>query len=139
DGTQQGGGISQTFLAPTAGLYSFAAAIAAQDDADGEINTNAGTFSLLVDGIPVAVTGLGAFSSPFQILRGSVGGSVVLTSGAHTLALLITRPFSALGPQTPDQYLDNISVDGPPVAAVPEPGSLVLLSAGLVALIRRRR
>src|SRR5215469_6911480 len=45
DGTEQGGGLDQSFNIATAGTYPFFLDIASQDDSDGQINSNAGTFS----------------------------------------------------------------------------------------------
>ena len=128
-----GGGLSQAIVAPVSGLYTFTENFAAQDDADGEVNSDGGIFSLLIDGTTVATDDLGQFSTSLQILRGSFNVSVSLTSGSHTIQTEITRPFTGGGPDTPDQYIDNISLT-PNVAATPEPSSIALFGTGLLAL-----
>jgi len=134
-GTQQGGGISQSVIAPIAGLYSFGASIASQDG--GGINADSGTFSILIDGTLEASDFLGAFSSPLEIFRGTLSGSVSLTPGAHTFAVEITRRFlTGTGvEQTPSEYLTDISLNSP--SSVPEPSGIILMGsvlAGLAAL-----
>ena len=63
DGTQQGGGLSQTIMVATSGTYILTESFASQGDANGEINSDAGTFSILINGSTVASDSLGAFSS----------------------------------------------------------------------------
>jgi hypothetical protein len=133
-GLQEGGGLMQTVTAPVAGLYGFSMDFASQDDADGEINGAAGLFSIVIDGVTVASDDLGAFSSPLQILRGSLSGTVDLAAGDNSFEFLITRPFLSGGTATPEQYVTNVSLSSP----VPEPCTGVLLAAGLLGLVRRR-
>lgn len=133
DSTQQGGGLSQMITAPVSGSYTFTESFASQDDADGEINGNGGTFSLLIDGTTVATENIGGFSTALQILRGSFDVSVSLTSGSHTIETEITRPYTAGGTDTPDEYIDNISLT-PNVATTPEPSSIALFGTGLLGL-----
>ena len=61
--SQQGGGLSQTFMAPTTGLYTLTEDFASQDDANGQINADAGTFSILIDGLQSRLIVLGAFAT----------------------------------------------------------------------------
>jgi len=129
DSTQQGGGLSQSVMGLTSGVYTFSADIASQDDASGAINTAAGLFSILIDGATLASVDLGPFSSPFQVLRGTLGGSANLTAGSHMFAIEITRPVLSFPPDSPDQYVDNLSLNA---AAIPEPSSLILLTSGLL-------
>ena len=129
---QEGGGLTQTVVAPVDGLYTVTgAAIASQDDAGGENwNYAAGLFSILIDETVVANYDLGSFSSSSHILRGSLAGSVSLTAGAHTFEILITRPFLSEPGGTPDEYVDNLTL-----SPVPEPSTLVLLGVGAISLV----
>jgi hypothetical protein len=127
DSTQQGGGLTQGFTAPAAGIYNFFANIASQDDPDGLVNGNAGTFSILIDGTTRTSDSLGAFSSANQIIRASLSGTVALAAGGHTFEILITRPFISSGAATPQEFVDNLSV-----SAAPEPGTFVLAALPLL-------
>jgi hypothetical protein len=141
DGTQQGGGLSQTINVTSAGVYTFSAAIASQDDADGQINSDAGTFSILINGIAEDSIDLGSFSSAGQILLGTLSGAVDLSTGSDTFSIEITRRFNSDLTLTPEEYVTNISLTSPVAAPVPEPSSAILLSIVLlaVALVVRKR
>jgi hypothetical protein len=137
DGTQQGGGLSQSVVVTDAGLYTFSLDIASQDDPDGQINADAGLFSILIDGVAVTGIGLGPFTSPFQILRGTLSGSTTLSAGAHTFAIEITRSGQQDLSASPHQYVDNVTLNTP---AVPEPATWLLLGSGLVGMgLAKRR
>lgn len=135
-GLQEGGGITQMFNVASAGQYAFYANIGALDDADGMINGDGGTFSILIDNITRASFDIGPFSSADQILTATLSGLVSLNAGNHTFAVLITRPYLSSGVDTPTEYLDNISLAG-----APEPGTFALAGLALlgVALYRSRR
>jgi hypothetical protein len=135
DGTQQGGGLSQTVTVAIPGLYTFSANIASQDDANGQINSAAGLFSILIDGALATSVNLGPFSSPLQILRGTLTGSTTLSAGQHTFAIEITRPFVSLSSATPDQYVDNLTLNVPVTPVVPEPTTWLLLGSGLLGIV----
>lgn len=144
DGTQQGGGISQTINVTSGGLYTFSAAIAAQDDADGQVNDGAGgagLFSILINGTTEASVNLGAFSNPYQVLLGTLSGSVDLAPGTDTFSVEITRPYLSAGTATPTEYVTDISLNSAVPEAVPEPTTLSLLGLGLagVGFMRRRK
>jgi len=123
-GQPEGGGLNQTFVLGAPGVYSFFANIGSQDDADGQINGDAGTYSILIDGTTLASDDLGGFLTVNQINLGTLSGLVSLSAGPHTLEVLITRDFTGGATASPDEYVDNISL-----SAVPEPGTF-----GLVAL-----
>ncbi len=134
DFTQQGGGLSQTITAPVSGLYTLTEDFASQDNLG--INVDAGTFSILIDGATVAVDNLGSFTSDDQILMGSFNETVGLTAGSHVIEAEISRRFLSNGPNTPDEYIDNISLapDRNGVVPTPEPSSIALLGTGVLGL-----
>jgi hypothetical protein len=133
-GDQEGGGIYQSFFA-TAGTLTLDADIAAF--APGG-NVQAGVFSLLLDGQTLDTVAFGLIFSGVTD-RGTLTATAPVSSGTHTLEILITRPFLNNG--TPQEFVDNVTVDDTPLAApVPEPTSLVLLGTGLIgAGVRRFR
>jgi PEP-CTERM motif-containing protein len=143
DGTQQGGGLSQTIDIATSGTYDFSAAIAAQV-ISGQSNADAGTFSLLIDGTTIASVDLGHIGPAFGLastLNATLDGSDVLSAGTHDLEIEITRPFTSVGGETPDEYVTNISSNAE-VSAVPEPTSLLLFGTVVVLVgltLRRNR
>lgn len=110
DQTPQGGGLSQTFSVTSSGTYNFSANIASEDDGDGLVNADAGTFSVIIDGATLATKDLGGFSSPHQILRGTLTGSVSLTTGSHTFQIQITRVYISQRSNTPIEVVTNLSV-----------------------------
>jgi hypothetical protein len=126
DMTQQGGGISQTVTLP-GGVISFSADVASS--ALGRIaNLEGGIFDVLIDGVTEDTFGVGQirFNS---VIRDTLSFTTTESTGAHTLEILVTRPFLH-DSTTPDQLITNIVISS--AAAVPEPASLVLLAAGLL-------
>lgn len=134
DFTQQGGGLSQTIIAPVSGFYTLTEDFASQDNVGK--NIDAGTFSVLIDGVTVASDDLGSFAMAGQLLRGSFNETFALTAGSHVFETEISREFLSTGPNTPDEYIDNISLTPSTkgVALTPEPSSIALLATGMLAL-----
>jgi hypothetical protein len=134
DFTQQGGGLSQTIIAPVSGFYTLTEDFASQDNVGK--NIDAGTFSVLIDGVTVASDDLGSFAMAGQLLRGSFNETFALTAGSHLFETEISREFLSTGPNTPDEYIDNISLtpNAKGVALTPEPSSIALLATGILGL-----
>jgi len=138
-GSQQGGGLRQTFTSG-AGAATFNADIAARVILG---NFEGGVFSAVLDGMVLSTFGMGNMFTDGQIKLGSLSFNTTLTAGTHTLDLLVTRPFRGTA-ETPFQYFDNVSLDGVGVGggAVPEPATWAMLIAGfggIGSVARRRR
>jgi hypothetical protein len=135
-GTQAGGGIKQV-VTTDAGLYSFSADIAALS---GRGDPDAGSVSVLVDGIPQDTVNFGSTigSRPFMpLLRDTLAFTTSLSAGMHELEILFTRSLQTVE-LSPDQFITNITLVDPD--PVPEPAAWTILSVALVglAIVRRR-
>src|ERR1700683_2287985 len=107
-GLPEGGGIDQSFTLSSGGTFDFFADIASQNTFTLP-NADAGTFSILIDGVTLASDDLGPFAFPCmgdcnQIITGTLSGSVALDPGVHTFEILITRDFLCCGDVDP--YVD---------------------------------
>jgi hypothetical protein len=136
DMTQQGGGITQTVTLP-GGLISFSADVASS--ALGRLgNLEGGIFDVLIDGVTKDALDVGQISAD-SVTRDTLSFTTTESTGAHTLEILITRPFINVTGVTPDQFITNIEISA--ATAVPEPATLALLAGGLLgfAAVRRGR
>ena len=130
--TQQGGGITQAVTLP-GGLISFSANIASLGVSG--LNAEGGVFNVLLDGTTEDTLDIGPIDAG-AVIRDTLSFTTTESAGAHTLEILITRPFlNATG--TPDQFITNIAISA--ATAVPEPTSLTLLAAGLLSFAAARR
>jgi hypothetical protein len=135
-GTQQGGGVFQTF-STVGGIATFSADIAAWTRAN---SLGIGLLSVLIDNVVMASYDFGNAdgSNGGITLRNTLGFTTDLTAGSHTLTLLATRAFAPASGVT-HQYFDNVSLD---VAQTPLPAALPMFISGLGvvgALWRRNR
>jgi hypothetical protein len=149
-GVQEGGGIAQD-VHTSAGTYTFSADIAAFLDIPNSYsgcgpipgcpnsgNADAGTFSVLLDGVTRDVVTLGSIRN-LQTISAQLAFNILLVGGPHDLEILITRgsqnhngPLETFG-DTPFQYVTNISLEriSP---GVPEPSTWALMLLGFVGL-----
>ncbi|HVZ18533.1 MAG TPA: PEP-CTERM sorting domain-containing protein [Terriglobales bacterium] len=136
DGLFEGATLSQDFFT-SGGMATLSFLWAAQGDGIHE-NADGGLFELILDGSVLASHDVGTIE-PNDLLSGMLSASLNLTPGTHTFEIDILRPFLTLPGNTPYQYVTGASVDA---ATTPEPGTLLLLGAGLLGVLgtmRRRR
>jgi hypothetical protein len=123
----QGGDITQSFMLADGGAYHLSADIGVMGQ--WGLNSEAGRFSLWLDGQLVADHAFGDIDEgEFQFASLSHVG--VLSAGAHSVAVQVSRAYVGDDSQTPFQFIDNVAI-----TAVPEPSRLVLGLFGLVALM----
>jgi hypothetical protein len=122
----EGGGVQQS-LTLQPGHYSFFADIATRNQATLGFNQDAGTFSLLLDGVVLDTISLGEINSG-STLRNNLGFEGYLAGGVYDFRVLVTRQFAQA--DTLFQYVDNVRV-----ISVPEPASAILLLAAFCSLL----
>jgi hypothetical protein len=127
DATQQGGGIRQMVTLP-GGSISFSANIASTAPA---FNFERGVFNVLLDGVTEDRLDTGPASAN-TVIRNTLSFTTTESAGAHTLEILVTRPFTNDN-VTPDQFITNIAI------SAAEPASLALLAVGLLSFATVRR
>jgi hypothetical protein len=131
-----GGGVPQGIIfyqyAPlNAGQLTMSVDIAAYSPAN---NGDAGTFQLLLDGVPVATDAMGGI--PYQALyRSSLSFTGQITGGTHQIGVEITRAYGFAQGDTPYEFLGNFNV-----TIVPEPASVLLavVGGGVLLLFRAK-
>jgi hypothetical protein len=133
-GDAEGGGLTQTVSVVTSGMYTVGGTFGELVNVGG--NSDAGVFSILIDSTVVATHTFGNINAG-DTLIGSLNGSISLTTGPHTFELLITRTHVGGTNNTPEEFVDNLSL----VQATPEPSTVLLVAAGLggLALVRRKQ
>jgi hypothetical protein len=125
-GTKYGGGIEQNVHL---GAGSLTISLDIATDSPG-VNSDGGTFELLLDGNVVASHAFGSVA-PNQTQWSTLGYSGIVSAGGHDIAVEMLRGSYTQTGETPYQYVDNITLGG---AAVPEPSPSLLLPLGLALI-----
>jgi hypothetical protein len=132
----EGGGIFQGVMLG-AGSLAISADIASFAPPGLSNNGAGGLFELLFDAIVVDSHDFG-FILAGDTERDQLSASLSVAAGLHEVRLQMKRPF-AQNFTTPLQFVDDVSLSGEAVEAIPEPGSITLLGLGLVGLAGARR
>jgi hypothetical protein len=74
-----------------------------------------------------------------QILRGNLSGTSSVLAGSHEIRIQVTRNYYNTPGPTPFEYIDNVTATGGSSTGTPEPGSSLLILAGMGFLLARRR
>jgi hypothetical protein len=126
-GTKYGGGIEQNV---NLGAGSLTISLDIATDSPG-VNSDGGTFELLLDGNVVANHAFSSMS-PNQPQYSTLSYSGMVSLGEHDIAVEMLRGSYTQTGETPYQYVDNIVLSG---SAVPEPATSLLLPLGLAVLV----
>jgi hypothetical protein len=139
--------LSQTFFLSMNDAYSLSASIAAWLPAHTptRVNGHGGTFELLLNTTVLDKVIFGTITSG-ELFRDELRYEGTLSSGTHELAIRIRRDFAA-DASSPLQFVDNVAIAPisqaagvqTPMVENPEPGTLLLLAAGLSVLLLGRR
>ena len=113
----EGGGIDQTFNVTNAGTYNFFANIASRDDGNGQVNADAGTFSIIIDGATRGDRTSWALQFAVSDSARHAVGFGDLATGSHTFAVQITRIYWSSRNVTPGQVVTNISLTPAPLGS----------------------
>jgi hypothetical protein len=120
-------------IALIAGLeYTFDMDWAAMRETTTTGNAQGGIFELIVDGTVLATGMAGSTSSTTPKYGHLTGVYTPALSQNYNVGVRITRPFTV--PADLYQLVDNFQM-----SVVPEPGTLLVLGAGLALLAKRRR
>ena len=103
NGTQQGGGLTQTVTLP-GGPISFSANIASSTPV-GFSNLEGGIFDVLIDGVTEDTFDVGRISAD-SVVRDALSFTTTESAGVHTLEILITRAFLNSA-NSPDQFITS--------------------------------
>jgi PEP-CTERM motif len=137
DGTLQGATLSQNFTT-SGGNVDFGFMWAAMGDGV-HTNSDGGDFVLMLDGVVLNSFDVGEIM-PTQTINGTLTASMTVTPGTHDFEIEILRPFLTGPGESPYQYVTGAFANGPGGGGTtPEPGTLLLLGSGVLAVMARRK
>lgn len=129
-----GATISQTVFL-NAGSLIFSANLASWSNS---MNADGGTFKVFFDGL--LLNQYDFSTNPLTTLYRSLNFSLAnINAGNHALQIGITRQYGASWGNTPFEYIDDISISGTSVLAVPEPSTITLLTVSCLMFFRRKK